>query len=169
MTFDANEMARLRLVAEQVFGGPVGAHDLSGISTAMFSSLADAWPNGAPPKCSDPLINFVLANCRVSETGCWEWQGASNKSGYGRVRVNGRLQLPHRVVAAFFGIIPEAADTTNRRVCVLHECDNPRCCNPDHLKAGSMSQNMKDCVRRGRHKRPNSPNPLPLRDVGGGT
>lgn len=122
------------------------------IFDAMFASL-NAWPEGAPPKTDDHDVNSILSRCRVAENGCWEWTGASNASGYGRVRIGRRLYLPHRIVAAGAGIISEAADTTDRRVCVLHECDNPRCCNPAHLRAGTMSQNMKDCVKRGRHKR----------------
>lgn len=33
----------------------------------------------------------------------------------------------------------------------LHSCDNKRCINPDHLRWGTQSDNMKDAVDRGRH------------------
>ena len=35
----------------------------------------------------------------------------------------------------------------------LHHCDNPRCCNPKHLYAGTQLQNRRDCVARGRTAR----------------
>lgn len=112
----------------------------------------NSWPDDCPPKTADHAVNTLLRNCRVAASGCWEWRGAASKKGYGRVKISGKLYLPHRVMAVYAGILDDAADTTQRRVCVLHECDNPRCCNPEHLKVGTMSQNMKDCVARGRHK-----------------
>ncbi len=31
-----------------------------------------------------------------------------------------------------------------------HTCDNPPCCNPEHLRGGTQRQNMNDARRRGR-------------------
>jgi hypothetical protein len=31
---------------------------------------------------------------------------------------------------------------------LLHACDNPSCCNPEHLAVGTRSQNMQDYIRR---------------------
>lgn len=32
----------------------------------------------------------------------------------------------------------------------MHKCDNPKCVNPDHLEAGTQSQNILDAYARGR-------------------
>jgi hypothetical protein len=35
--------------------------------------------------------------------------------------------------------------------CVLHHCDNPPCCNPDHLFVGTRADNAADMIAKGRH------------------
>lgn len=68
---------------------------------------------------------------------CWLWVAGKDTRGYGKVRWNGEAQLAHRVAYALtFGVIPDGAN-------VLQECRNPACCNPDHLRIGTMSPRRK--------------------------
>lgn len=80
---------------------------------------------------------------RNGESECWLWTGASNASGYGRIRINDTLRYAHRVSPALHaGQIPEGQQAN-------HLCDNPRCVNPEHLYTGDQQQNIDDAVERG--------------------
>lgn len=83
---------------------------------------------------------------RVERVGeCMEWQGTRNEHGYGALRVDGRLIKAHRFAWEItHGPIPDGLD-------VLHSCDNPPCCNPDHLSLGTARDNAAEMVERGRH------------------
>lgn len=81
-------------------------------------------------------------------SGCWIWEGASDERGYGRIGSGKRVLRTNRAsYASFIGSIPAG-------VHVLHKCDTPACVNPDHLFLGTHSENMRDCVRKGRHTPP---------------
>lgn len=85
-----------------------------------------------------------LSRYKISETGCWEWQGAKLWNGYGRLAPLNGEYLAHRAsYAVAKGEIPEGLK-------VLHKCDNRQCINPDHLFLGSSSDNLNDCYAKGR-------------------
>lgn len=76
--------------------------------------------------------------------GCWLWQGMTISGGYGRVGWRGMKAVAHRVAWELtYGPIPEG-------LWVLHRCDNPPCCNPEHLFLGSRLDNIADMVAKGR-------------------
>jgi hypothetical protein len=81
---------------------------------------------------------------RVPFTTCWEWIGQRWKSGYGYLRPNRKIVSAHRYIyEELVGPIPDGLD-------LLHSCDNPGCVNPDHLRPGTHSENMKEAYRKGR-------------------
>lgn len=68
-------------------------------------------------------------------TGCWLWQGELNRNGYGRVWVNGKRLMVHRVVwETLRG--PIAAGLV-----LDHLCRQRACCNPDHLDPVTVREN----------------------------
>lgn len=78
------------------------------------------------------------------ETNCWEWTGSKTKDGYGRMHTESGPRFVHRVAYEIFvGPIPEGMK-------VLHACDNPCCLNPEHLRVGTVRDNITDMTRKGR-------------------
>lgn len=79
--------------------------------------------------------------------GCWLWLGSLDSSGYGNLGYQGRRRLAHRLAWELArGDLPEGLH-------VLHVCDEPRCCNPEHLRLGTHADNMGDMARKGRSLR----------------
>ena len=79
------------------------------------------------------------------ENECWEWKGYTDRLGYGAVSNNRTMLYAHRVAFILSGGI-----LTEEKKHVCHHCDNPSCCNPQHLFAGSLKDNAEDRERKGR-------------------
>lgn len=93
---------------------------------------------------------------------CWEWNGARSEQGYGRSRyvlLGSQETYVHRVAWAFaHGALAGANE-------VCHSCDNPPCCNPAHLWAGTHQDNHADSVRKGRRSHASKAKKLTPRKV----
>ena len=81
---------------------------------------------------------------KVNENGCWVWTGAVDHLGYGVLKISGKKLYAHRVSYSVHN------GTLKPGNVVRHECDNPSCINPNHLKRGTHSDNVMDRVRRRR-------------------
>lgn len=77
----------------------------------------------------------------VLDTGCWEYQGGCNRDGYGYFWLRGETVYAHRAMAYHHGVLSSPKDPLKD---IRHSCDYPKCCNPDHLLAGSALSNAKD-------------------------
>lgn len=85
---------------------------------------------------------------RVDKTdACWEVRrGEIDRKGYGIIYHRGSRHLTHRV-SYMLAHGPFAAE-----MCVCHRCDNPPCVRPDHLFLGTREDNIRDMVKKGRHR-----------------
>lgn len=79
---------------------------------------------------------------------CWLWCAAkSSPSGHGSFHDDGGVTAAARTAYRLtFGHVPKT-------LFVLHRCDNGACCNPAHLFLGTQTDNMRDCVVKGRISR----------------
>lgn len=86
---------------------------------------------------------------KYSPNGCWLWTAAiSANGGYGLFwGFEHRGEVAHRAAWKLInGPIPDGMN-------LCHNCpggDNPACVNPAHLFLGTQSDNIQDCINKGR-------------------
>ena len=84
---------------------------------------------------------------RSSLNGCVFFTGATDKDGYGKLRINNRDVRVHRVAWELaHGPIPDG-------LVVCHRCDTPGCINVEHLFLGTVADNNADTTNKGRRAR----------------
>lgn len=99
------------------------------------------------PRKTKPLKERLESKLTKTPT-CWLFTGARFKSGYGSISPDApdkaHAVYAHRAAwMVYRGPIPEGT-------LVCHTCDNPPCCNPDHLFLGTKSTNALDMMAKGR-------------------
>lgn len=98
-----------------------------------------------------PLLRRFLAKIRWTEAFCpWIWKGNCDSCGYAKIVVRDAetdallSRKASRVAYELFnGPIPDGMQ-------VLHNCDNPKCIWPGHLRLGTQSENIKEAFDKGR-------------------
>lgn len=111
-------------------------------------------PNDGRYTRRDPKEHLILNLDISSESECWNWTGQKNNRGYGIFK---NKILMEQMGVGVATASPRAAYWIFKkpfgREWVLHHCDNPACCNPNHLYLGSPQDNVDDMVSRGRNSR----------------
>ena len=90
-----------------------------------------------------------------AEGGCWLWTGGTQEAGrkgsnklQGRIRIDGRCYLVHKLSLETHLGRPLADGMVTR-----HKCLNSICVNPEHLEEGTQKQNCEDTIRDGTSRR----------------
>lgn len=93
-----------------------------------------------------------VKNVRPDE--CWLWQAGTIRGGYGHFWLRSKNVLSHRI--ALFGF--DGPYLHDREIVAAHFCDNPPCCNPEHLFITTTHGNNLDRELKGRGAQPSGEN-----------
>ena len=92
------------------------------------------------------VIDSFWKRVRMKD-GCWDWLGSVTVKGRPRFKVDGETASAYRISYLIHkGTIPPG-------LLICHTCDNPSCCNPDHLWVGTHADNQRDCFLKKRRAR----------------
>ena len=85
------------------------------------------------------LIDRIIENSiPITESGCWIWLKATDKDGYGLIKVNRIMKRVHRLSYEIF------KENIPSGMLICHKCDTPPCLNPEHLFIGTIQDNGQD-------------------------
>lgn len=87
----------------------------------------------------DPL-ELLTGDCIISPR-------RTEANGYVRYKLNGKLQLAHRLA---YCVANKLTLKDLGALHIMHLCDVRNCVNPEHLRAGTAINNMQDKVLKGR-------------------
>lgn len=86
----------------------------------------------------DIILKELDSGCIICTSHC------KDKDGYVRIKSQGKHERLHRVIYEMnYGTIPKG-------MVIRHKCDNPNCCNIEHLEIGTQKDNVEDMIKRGR-------------------
>lgn len=94
------------------------------------------------------IQKFIESNSvKIPFSGCWLWEKSLTKVGdYGQVGyASYGTEKAHRLSYVAF-----VRTLTSSEEFICHSCDTPSCVNPNHLFAGSHTDNMRDMISKGR-------------------
>lgn len=96
----------------------------------------------------DVAMFRLLKKKHIAENGCWEWTGSLDNGGYGIIKYCESVWRVHRLM-----LYLTRPKEFNLYPVVMHLCDNRKCFNPEHIKGGTDSDNVRDMVAKGRLNR----------------
>jgi hypothetical protein len=100
------------------------------------------------------LQNLLKRKMVIDDNECWLWTGKLDTHGYGNIMIR---RVRHSVSRVSLHVFKDFDLKSSLDVCHTINCKSRRCHNPDHLYAGTRSQNIQDAVKAGTHRSGFSP------------
>ena len=102
------------------------------------------------PRTNKPTDVFLYIDMMNGDADvCWPWKGKIyKKDGRPYFTVEGKRRPSYVIVLELHSGVRQDKQVAR------HSCDNPVCCNPDHLSWGTHQDNMNDMKERDRHGLP---------------
>ena len=107
------------------------------------------------------LTRFRAKIHRSPDLDCWLWTGAISGKGHGRFWIRDDLVVIAHRFAWLVDQLDHGHAVTAMPAVISHDCDNPICQNPAHLRVGTATSNRREWAAR--RTVPGSP----LRDLRG--
>ena len=93
----------------------------------------------------EPIERFHSKYIINEKTNCWEWQDKLLHNGYGRLQINNKSIKAHRFAYETF------VGPLIKGLVIAHNCNNPKCVRPDHLRQDTIQSNSIDMVNINSH------------------
>ncbi len=127
----------------------IRAHGMCGKHAQRFRKYGTTDP--PPGVFASTEERFWAKVDRRGANECWPWTAGVDSDGYGSFRPGG--SAPCVTASRFSWVLAHPGVLITPDINVCHHCDNPPCCNPDHLFVGTVAANMADRNRKGRQAR----------------
>lgn len=76
---------------------------------------------------------------------CWDWTAGKDRDGYGLFSMDDTGFKTHRL-----SFLIHNTEGIQQGLHVMHKCDRPQCVNPQHLRLGTSTENVRDRNAKGR-------------------
>jgi hypothetical protein len=107
----------------------------------------EEWDEALKKLRNKSIDSEEIVNNKNINTKCWLYQGSKDKDGYGKMKFKCVFYRCHILAIESFN----RKKRNNTKLVVRHLCNIKNCCNPEHLRLGTYSENSIDAINNG-HK-----------------
>lgn len=97
-------------------------------------------------------VKRLLKFCKQNKSGCIEWQGSLNTTGYGQFSAYCHVKAKSKPQRVYRWILQQKLGyELTKQDFACHTCDNVKCVSPFHLYKGTAMTNSHDMLKRKGH------------------